>query len=227
LARGGYLAFLGRISPEKRVDRAIQIARAVGLPLKIAAKVDRVDEPYFRSEIAPLLLQSGVEFIGEINERQKADFLGDARALLFPIAWPEPFGLVMIEAMACGTPVLAFRHGSAPEVVDDGVTGYVVDGVDEAICKMGSLLALDRGRVRRRFEERFTASRMARDYVAIYRRLLSAKQDRTVPIFLGKEKTSTKPVLRPSSRALASSGKASLASGSSGVEAPDAGETSS
>jgi glycosyltransferase involved in cell wall biosynthesis len=209
LARGGYLAFLGRISPEKRVDRAIHIARAVGLPLKIAAKVDRVDEPYFRSEIAPLLVQSGVEFIGEINERQKANFLGDARALLFPIAWPEPFGLVMIEAMACGTPVLAFRHGSTPEVVDDGVTGYVVDGVDEAICKMGSLLALDRGRVRRRFEERFTAGRMARDYVAIYRQLLRAKQDRTAPTILGREKTSKEPVLRVSSRALASSSKAS------------------
>jgi hypothetical protein len=147
--------------------------------------------------------------------------------LLFPIAWPEPFGLVMIEAMACGTPVLAFRHGSTPEVVDDGVTGYVVDGVDEAICKMGSLLALDRGRVRRRFEERFTAGRMARDYVAIYRQLLRAKQDRTAPTILGREKTSKEPVLRVSSRALASSSKASLASGSSGVEAPDAGETSS
>ena len=227
LARGGYLAFLGRISPEKRIDRAIQIAQAVGLPLKIAAKVDRVDEPYFRTEIAPLLVQPGVEFIGEINERQKADFLGDARALLFPIAWPEPFGLVMIEAMACGTPVLAFRNGSAPEVVDDGVTGYVVDSVDEAICKIGSLLALDRGRVRRRFEERFTAARMARDYVAIYRQLLSAKQDRAAPIILGREKASKEPVLRASSRVLPISHEASLTSGSSADEAPDAGEASS
>ena len=168
-----------------------------------------------------------MEFIGEINERQKADFLGDARALLFPIAWPEPFGLVMIEAMACGTPVLAFRNGSAPEVVDDGVTGYVVDSVDEAICNIGSLLALDRGRVRRRFEERFTAARMARDYVAIYRQLLSAKQDRAAPIILGREKASKEPVLRASSRLLPVSHEASLTSGSSADEAPDPGEASS
>ena len=131
-ARGGYLAFLGRISPEKRVDRAIEIARAIGLPLKIAAKIDRVDQAYFETEIRPLLSLPGIEYIGEIDERAKSKFLGDARALLFPIDWPEPFGLVMIEAMACGTPVLAFRHGSVPEVIDDGVTGYVVDSVDEA-----------------------------------------------------------------------------------------------
>jgi glycosyltransferase involved in cell wall biosynthesis len=168
---GGYLAFLGRISPEKRVDRAITIASAVGLPLKIAAKVDRVDEAYFRSEIAPLLDQPGIEFIGEIDERQKSRFLGDARALLFPIDWPEPFGLVMVEAMACGTPVLAFRHGSVPEVVEDGITGYVVESVEEAICKLGRLLALDRGRVRRRFEQRFTVDRMAQDYLKVYARL--------------------------------------------------------
>jgi glycosyltransferase involved in cell wall biosynthesis len=165
---GGYLAFLGRISPEKRVDRAIAIARAFGLPLRIAAKVDRVDEAYFESEIRPLLSLPGIEFIGEIDERTKNKFLGDAQALLFPIDWPEPFGLVMIEAMACGTPVLAFRHGSVPEVIDDGVTGYVVDSVDEGVLKMGSLLGLDRGRVHRRFEERFAASRMAGDYVRIY-----------------------------------------------------------
>ena len=150
-ARGGYLAFLGRISPEKRVDRAIKIASAIGLPLKIAAKVDRVDEAYFKAEIEPLLSLPGIEYIGEIDERRKNTFLGDARALLFPIDWPEPFGLVMIEAMACGTPVLAFRNGSVPEVIDSGVTGEVVDSVDEAICKIGSVLALDRGRVRRRF----------------------------------------------------------------------------
>jgi glycosyltransferase involved in cell wall biosynthesis len=126
LARGGYLAFLGRISPEKRVDRAIAIARAVGLPLKIAAKVDRVDEAYFSREIAPLLDQPGIEFIGEVDEERKGRFLGEARALLFPIDWPEPFGLVMIEAMACGTPVLAFRHGSVAEVVEDGITGHIV-----------------------------------------------------------------------------------------------------
>ncbi len=172
-SQGGYLAFLGRISPEKRVDRAIRIARAVGLPLKIAAKVDRVDTEYFRREIQPMLASSDVEFVGEINERQKARFLGDARALLFPIDWPEPFGLVMIEAMACGTPVLAFRRGSVPEVIEDGVTGFMVEDEDEAIRKMGALLAIDRAGVRRRFEARFTAERMAKDYVKVYRRLLA------------------------------------------------------
>ena len=176
--RGGYLAFLGRISPEKRVDRAIEIARAVGLPLKIAAKVDRVDGAYFKTEIEPLLSLPGIEFIGEIDERRKGKFLGDARALLFPIDWPEPFGLVMIEAMACGTPVLAFRHGSVPEVIDCGVTGEVVDSVSEAICKIGRVLALDRGRVRRRFDQRFSAKRMARDYVRIYQTLTRTSGDR-------------------------------------------------
>jgi len=186
VARGGYLAFLGRISPEKGADKAIAIARAVGLPLKIAAKVDRVDEAYFRSEIAPLLDPPAVEYVGEIDERRKAAFLGDARALLFPIDWPEPFGLVMIEAMACGTPVLAFRRGSVPEVIEDGVTGYAVDSVEEAVCRIGSVLALDRARVRRRFEQRFTADRMARDYVKVYTRLLAAqsgrRRDRAAPI---------------------------------------------
>jgi glycosyltransferase involved in cell wall biosynthesis len=169
--RGGYLAFLGRISPEKRVDRAITIARAVGIPLKIAAKIDRVDETYFRTEIEQLLGLPGVEYIGEIDDRHKGSFLGEARALLFPIDWPEPFGLAMIEAMACGTPVLAFRRGAVAEVIDEGVTGYLVDTVDEAICKLGRVLALDRERVRRRFDERFTAARMARDYLAVYERL--------------------------------------------------------
>jgi glycosyltransferase involved in cell wall biosynthesis len=173
LPRGGYLAFLGRVSPEKRVDRAISIARAVGLPLKIAAKIDRADEAYFRRDIAPLLDQPGIEFIGEIDEKQKGRFLGEARALLFPIDWPEPFGLVMIEAMACGTPILAFRHGSVAEVVEDGVTGHMVDSVDEAIRNMGRVLGLDRARVRRRFEERFTAQRMARDYIKIYEKLMA------------------------------------------------------
>lgn len=175
VARGGYLAFLGRICPEKRVDRAIAIARQAGLPLKIAAKVDRVDEAHFRSEIAPLLDQPGIEFIGEIGDRQKNIFLGEARALLFPIDWPEPFDLVMIEAMACGTPVLAFRQGSAPEVIEEGVTGYVVESVEEAVSRMDSLLALDRKRIRRRFEARFTADRMARDYVDIYSRLIDER----------------------------------------------------
>ena len=176
--RGGYLAFIGRISPEKRVDRAIRMARAVGIPLKIAAKVDRVDMEYFKAEIEPLLAEPGVEFIGEIDERRKPSFLGEARALLFPIDWPEPFGLVMIEAMACGTPVLAFRRGSVPEVIDEGVTGFIVEDEREAIRKLGALLALDRGRVRRRFEERFTASRMASDYVKLYKSLLPATAER-------------------------------------------------
>jgi len=175
--QGGYLAFLGRISPEKRVDRAIEIATAVGLPLKIAAKVDRVDKEYFSEVIEPLLARPNIEYIGEIDERRKAKFLGDARALMFPIDWPEPFGLVMIEAMACGTPVLAFRNGSVGEVIDEGVTGYVVDSVEEAIGKVGRLLALDRRRIRRRFDERFTAARMARDYVSVYERLIGATPD--------------------------------------------------
>jgi glycosyltransferase involved in cell wall biosynthesis len=170
--RGGYLAFLGRISPEKRVDRAIAIARAVGVPIKIAAKVDRADEAYFRSEIEPLLKLPGVEYIGEIDERQKSQFLGEARALLFPIDWPEPFGLVMIEAMACGVPVLAFKHGSVPEVIDEGITGHVVESVEEGISKIGAVMSLDRARVRRKFEERFTSARMARDYLDLYRGLV-------------------------------------------------------
>ena len=185
-SHGGYLAFLGRISPEKRADRAIRIARAVGLPLKIAAKVDKVDTQYFRKEIEPMLTSGDVEFVGEINERQKARFLGDARALLFPIDWPEPFGLVMIEAMACGTPVLAFKGGSVPEVVEDGVTGYIVEDEDEAIRKMGALLAIDRASIRRRFEARFTAERMAKDYVMVYKKLLANADplSRVRPLFI-------------------------------------------
>ena len=184
--RGGYVAFLGRISPEKRPDRAIRIARALGIPLKIAAKVDKVDEAYFREEIAPLLGDPGVEFIGEIDERSKTEFLGEARALLFPIDWPEPFGLVMIEAMACGTPVLAFRQGSVSEVVDQGVTGAIVDTVDEAVMMLPRVMELDRRAVRRRFEERFSSTRMATDYVAVYRSLLErpsrSERDTTVPL---------------------------------------------
>ena len=168
--RGGYLAFLGRISPEKRPDRAIEIARAMGMPLKIAAKVDKADRCYFEETIKPLLEGADVEFVGEVDERGKTKFLGEARALLFPIDWPEPFGLVMIEAMACGTPVLAFRHGSVPEVIDNGVTGRIVESVPEALAAMPELLAMDRRVVRRRFEERFTAERMAHDYVKLYER---------------------------------------------------------
>lgn len=179
-ARGGYLAFLGRISPEKRPDRAILIARALGIPLKIAAKVDRADEIYFRTEIEPLLTGGGVEFIGEINDHQKSGFLGDALALLFPVDWPEPFGLSMIEAMACGTPVLAFRCGSVPEIIEDGLTGAIVETIDEAIAAVPSVIALDRIKVRQRFEQRFSATRMAEDYVGIYRSLIAASAERAL-----------------------------------------------
>jgi glycosyltransferase involved in cell wall biosynthesis len=179
--QGSYLAFLGRISPEKRPDRAIRIARASGIPLKIAAKVDKVDEDYFRNVILPLLDGPGVEFIGEINEREKAKFLGEAAALLFPVDWPEPFGLVMIEAMACGTPVLAFRGGSIPEVIDVGVTGNVVESEEEAIAALPAILSYDRRAVRQRFEQRFTATRMAKDYVSTYRRLLRTRTSAARP----------------------------------------------
>ena len=175
LKQGSYLAFLGQISPEKRRDRAIRIARAAGIPLKIAAKVDKVNEEYFRNDILPLLHDPGVEFIGEINEREKTKFLGDAAALLFPVDWPEPFGLVMIEAMACGTPVLAFRCGSIPEVIEEGITGKMVDSEEEAIAALPEILSYDRSAVRQRFEQRFTATRMAQDYVRTYRQLLKMR----------------------------------------------------
>jgi glycosyltransferase involved in cell wall biosynthesis len=169
--RGGYLAFIGRISPEKRLDRAIDIACALGLPLRIAAKIGDTDQAYFRESIAPLLGRPGIEFLGEIGEREKGAFLGEALALVFPIDWPEPFGLVMIESMACGTPVLAFRCGSTAEVIDHGVTGCLVGSLDEAIRAVPSLLRLDRRGVRRRFEERFSAQRMAGEYLDVYRSL--------------------------------------------------------
>jgi glycosyltransferase involved in cell wall biosynthesis len=184
--RGGYVAFLGRISPEKGPDRAIRIARTLGIPLKIAAKVDKIDEAYFREKIAPLLSDPGVEFIGEINERSKTEFLGEAQALLFPIDWPEPFGLVMIEAMACGTPVLAFRRGSVSEIIDQGVTGAIVDTMDEAVRMLPRVMELDRRAVRRRFEQRFSSGLMAADYVAVYRSLLKrpsiSERETTVPM---------------------------------------------
>lgn len=169
---GGYLAFLGRMSREKRPDRAVAIARAAGVPLRMAAKVDRGDQDYFDATVRPLLAGPGVEFIGEIDDGGKSAFLGDAAALLFPIEWPEPFGLVLIEAMACGTPVIAWRHGSVPELVEEGVTGFIVESADEAVEAVGKLSSFDRRRCRLRFEERFTAARMARDYVQIYRRML-------------------------------------------------------
>jgi len=181
---GDYVAFLGRISPEKRPDRAIRIAQALGLRIKIAAKIDKVDEAYFREHIASLFNLPGVEYIGEIDERSKSEFLGEASALLFPIDWPEPFGLSMIEAMACGTPVLAFRCGSVPEIIDPGVTGLIVDSMDEAIRVMPQVLALDRRAVRQKFDQRFSASRMAKDYVQVYRSLVKqqALPERDAPV---------------------------------------------
>ncbi|GGG42235.1 glycosyl transferase [Caldovatus sediminis] len=170
----GYLAFLGRISPEKGPDAAIRIARAAGIPLRIAAKVDPADRAYFEAVVRPMLDGPGVEYIGEIGEAEKSAFLGGAMALLMPIDWPEPFGLVMIEAMACGTPVLAYARGSVPEVVEDGVTGLLVGSETEAAAALGRIAALDRAAVRAAFEARFTARRMAEDYVAVYRRLLQA-----------------------------------------------------
>jgi glycosyltransferase involved in cell wall biosynthesis len=170
--RGDYLAFLGRISPEKRPDRAVAIAKAAGVPLKIAAKVDRADDAYFRAEIAPLLDDPLVEFIGEVDDAGKSEFLGHARALLFPIEWPEPFGLTMIEAMACGTPVIAWARGAVREIVDEGVTGLLVDSVEDAADAVGRVAALSRREVRLQFERRFLARRMALDYQAIYRSLM-------------------------------------------------------
>lgn len=164
----GYLAFIGRVSPEKGIDKAIEIARRVGLPLKIAAKVDKADVDYYNSRIRKLLKAPGVEFIGEIGDREKGEFLGRAMALLFPIDWPEPFGLVTIEAMANGTPVVAFRRGAVSEIIDDSVTGFVVDSVNGAVAAVSKALALDRRAIRRRFEERFSVEHMARDYVALY-----------------------------------------------------------
>lgn len=167
-----YLAFLGRFSRDKRADRAIAIAKAAGLPLKLAAKIDEDDAAWFRREVEPYLDGTAVEYVGEIDEAAKPDFLGRAAALLFPIDWPEPFGLVVIEAMAHGTPVIAWRQGAMAEIVDEGVTGYVVDSVEEAIIRVPQACALDRAGVRRRFERRFAAGRMLDDYVAAYEGLL-------------------------------------------------------
>jgi glycosyltransferase involved in cell wall biosynthesis len=169
---GGYLAFLGRIAPEKRPDRAIEIARRSGMPLRIAAKIDPVDEEYHADRIEEKLDHHLIEFIGEIDEADKQDFLGNAAALLFPIDWPEPFGLVMIEAMACGTPVIAFDRGSVSEVIDDGVTGVIVESTEEAVAAVERALSLPRAGVRACFEQRFTAERMAADYVSLYERLV-------------------------------------------------------
>ena len=168
---GGYLAFLGRICPDKGPVAAIEIARRAGMKLKIAAKVDRADQDYFRAVVQPLLHEPHVEFIGEIGEHQKGAFLGGARALLFPIEWPEPFGLVMIEALACGTPVIANRWGSVPEIIEHGVSGFIVDSLDEAVAAVAAVDGVDRACVRRCFEARFTAEVMARNYVKLYERI--------------------------------------------------------
>src|ERR1700736_960223 len=170
-ADGGYLAFLGRISPEKRPDRAIAIAKRAGIPLKIAAKVDAVDRAYYHDVIEPLMQDPLIEYVGEIGDDQKSSFLGNALALLFPIDWPEPFGLVMIEAMACGTPVIAWNCGSVPEILHDGVTGRVVGSEDEAIRAVEQVSALDRHQIRHEFQSNFSSSVMANNYLRIYRRL--------------------------------------------------------
>jgi Glycosyltransferase len=176
--QGGYLAFLGRISPEKRPDRAIALAKRVGKPLKIAAKVDAADARYFQEKIEPLLIgENLVEFIGEIGDDEKSAFLGGAEALLFPIDWPEPFGLVMIEAMACGTPVIAYGCGSVPEVIEDGLTGFIVCNEEEAAQAIARVPSLNRLEVRRRFEERFSAVAMARRYLDLYAGLGTARPE--------------------------------------------------
>ena len=176
-AKGGYLAFLGRISPEKRPDRAIEMAIRSGTPLKIAAKVDKADQEYWDETIEPMIHHPLVEYIGEINEEQKKDFLGNALALAFPIDWPEPFGLVMIEAMSAGTPVIAFGNGSVPEVIKDGVSGFIVNSMDEAVEACRKVRELPRAGVRAHFEGRFTAEVMVRKYVAAYEQLLAGREN--------------------------------------------------
>jgi glycosyltransferase involved in cell wall biosynthesis len=173
---GQYLAFLGRISPEKRVDRAIAIAKRAGIPIRIAAKVDAVDKEYFDERISGLMDDPLVENVGEIGEHEKCGFVGNARALLFPIDWPEPFGLVLIEAMACGTPVIAYRMGSVPEIVDEGATGFIVNNIDEAAKAVERVGSIQRAACRRIFEERFSAARMARDYTAVYEKLIGGPE---------------------------------------------------
>jgi glycosyltransferase involved in cell wall biosynthesis len=174
---GKYLAFMGRISPEKRLDRAIKIANRIGIELRIAAKVDAKDQEYFTNVIVPLLDPRRIEYIGEIGEEEKDDFLGNAFALLFPIDWPEPFGLVMIEANACGTPVIAYRNGSVPEVIKNGVNGIIVNGIEDAVRAVESAQQLSREKCRAVFEERFTAERMASDYLKIYNTLIESTME--------------------------------------------------
>jgi glycosyltransferase involved in cell wall biosynthesis len=174
-----YLAFLGRISPEKRLDTAIRIAEQAGMPIKVAAKLDKADRAYYEEVIKPLMSLPHVEYIGEISEAEKTEFLGNAHALLFPIDWPEPFGLVMIEAMACGTPVIAFNRGSVPEVIENGVSGFVVEDEISAVAAVKRLHTLPRETVRKAFEARFSSKVMAQNYIASYEELLRQKR-RTV-----------------------------------------------
>jgi glycosyltransferase involved in cell wall biosynthesis len=192
--RPEYLAFLGRISPEKGLPNAIRVARRCGLPLKIAAKVDKVDTDYFAEEVKPLLRGPGIEFVGEISDEQKSEFLSGAIALLTLIDWPEPFGLVTIEAMACGTPVISFGRGAAPEIIDDGVTGFIVDTETEAAAAIGRLHNLSRGFVRKVFEQRFTSHRMAADYVNIYQKLIHAPRSRIHRVLNGWSRRNGNPL---------------------------------
>jgi glycosyltransferase involved in cell wall biosynthesis len=172
-SHGNYFTFIGRVSPEKRVDRAIEIAEHCDMPLIIGAKIDKADELYFKERIKPLLRNPRIQFVGEVSEREKRELLENASALLFPIDWPEPFGLVMIEAFSCGTPVIAYRHGSVPEIMEDGVTGFIVTNQDEAIRAAQQIDTIDRKGCREAFERRFTAAHMAENYLRVYRRLLS------------------------------------------------------
>ena len=174
---GRYLAFLGRISPEKGVDQAIEIAKRAGMPLKIAAKVDSADKSYFESQIKPMLDHKLIEFVGEISDLEKNEFLGNASALLFPINWSEPFGIVLIEAMACGLPVIAYPLGSVPEIIEDGVSGFLVHNVEEAAAALKNLSAIDRRKCRRAFEERFSVKRMAQEYLTIYDRIIKREPE--------------------------------------------------
>src|SRR6187397_1156792 len=177
-AKPSYFAFLGRVAPEKRLDTAIRIARHCGVPLKVAAKIDRADRDYYDETIKPMMNSPLVEYVGEINDHEKSAFLSGAIALLVPIDWPEPFGLVMIEAMACGTPVIAFNRGSVPEIIDEGLTGFVVEDIISAAGVVKRLPQLDRAAIRKQFEKRFTARRMALDYLAAYRSLTEAQAPR-------------------------------------------------
>jgi glycosyltransferase involved in cell wall biosynthesis len=199
--RGGdYLAFVGRVSPEKGLDSAIEIAKQVGLPLRIGAKVDPADREYFENHVRPLLEHPLVEFIGEVNEQEKSELFGGARATLFPINWPEPFGLVMIESMACGTPVIAFPHGSVPEVMRDGVSGFIVEDVPAAVAALGRIDDIDRAGCRRHFEEQFTADRMAQRYVQAYAKACRA----------AGRKTPATSINRVPSRVIAAAGETAL-----------------